>query len=110
MTNSRVGSSLLCGTRALITGASKGIGAAIAKRFAEEGVSCLLAGRNATRLAQLKDELPLSSKNPHPTSFDKTDFQTSYSSHQILVGDVGEESFWNQVRREVCNFSSSSSC
>ncbi|RKF61776.1 3-oxoacyl- reductase FabG [Erysiphe neolycopersici] len=100
MTSSSVGPSLLRGTRALITGASKGIGAAIAKRFAEEGVSCILAGRNATRLAQVKDDLLPPSKNPYPTLFDKTDFQSSHSSHRILVGDVSEESFWKQVKRE----------
>ena len=37
----------------LITGASSGIGEALAKHYAREGVSLYLNGRNAERLAQV---------------------------------------------------------
>ena len=43
--------------RVLLTGASGGIGAALARAFAEQGHFLLLQGRDATRLAALKDSL-----------------------------------------------------
>lgn len=42
----------------LVTGASGGIGSAIARLLAERGHRVLLQGRNAERLQQLKDALP----------------------------------------------------
>lgn len=42
------------GRRALITGASGGLGSAIARSFAGEGARLVLAGRSADRLAQLE--------------------------------------------------------
>jgi len=47
----------LSGKRALITGASQGIGAGIAKTFAAEGINLYLTARNAAKLAQVKDEI-----------------------------------------------------
>ncbi|MGU3493427.1 short-chain dehydrogenase/reductase [Xanthobacteraceae bacterium A53D] len=47
----------LAGRRVLITGGSKGIGAACARVFLEEGAGVLLAARNATQLAATADEL-----------------------------------------------------
>ena len=47
----------LRGKRVLITGASKGIGAAAAEAFAEEGCHLLLAARNGDQLKALADRL-----------------------------------------------------
>ncbi len=43
---------ILNGKTALITGGSSGIGFAIAKLFAKEGCSCIIAGRNETKLKE----------------------------------------------------------
>ena len=48
----------LGGRKALITGASKGIGRAIAKQLAEEGCDLYLAARTESELQELQDELP----------------------------------------------------
>src|SRR3954468_12826331 len=47
----------LRGKRVLITGASKGIGAAAAEAFAEEGCDVLLAARSRDQLNALADRL-----------------------------------------------------
>lgn len=41
----------------LITGATSGIGKAVAEKFAENGWNCIITGRRAERLTQLKNEL-----------------------------------------------------
>lgn len=58
MTNAIVGkSSRLEGKVAIITGASRGIGAAAARRFAQEGASVVLAARSQNALDQLAQEI-----------------------------------------------------
>ena len=47
----------LRGKRVLITGASKGIGAAAAEAFAEEGCDVMLAARNGEQLKALTERL-----------------------------------------------------
>ncbi len=47
----------LQGTVALLTGASGGIGSAIARRFAEDGIDLVLCGRDAEKLQQTADQV-----------------------------------------------------
>ena len=48
---------LLRGKTALITGASSGIGAAIARCYAEQGANLVLTARSVERLAEVSAEL-----------------------------------------------------
>ncbi|KAK0109774.1 hypothetical protein ONS95_002450 [Cadophora gregata] len=72
----------------LVTGASRGIGAAIAHALAKEGVRCILVGRNRDLLEGVK------------ASLDSVD-EAEEKSHKVLVGDVGEGAFWEGIRKEV---------
>ena len=63
----------LKGKRALVTGASKGIGKAVAESLAQEGCDLVLVARNASALSGLADNL-------------RSRFQVSVST---LPGDMG---------------------
>ena len=48
---------------ALVTGANRGIGLAVARLFAREGASLLIAGRNVEALARTRDEIAATGGN-----------------------------------------------
>lgn len=67
----------------IITGASGGIGRAIASRFALEGAKCTLVGRTESKLqASLKG-------------------LSAQGDHQVVVGDVGKETFWKGLAKQM---------
>lgn len=68
---------LLSGKIVLITGASRGIGKAIAHLFAQQGAEIFLNGRDETAIAQLKDELvAIYSTTVHLAIFDVADAES----------------------------------
>jgi len=65
----------LAGRRALVAGASQGIGRAAARALAELGARLTLVARDAAKLAAVRDELPPAAGGPHailPLDFDDT--------------------------------------
>jgi NAD(P)-dependent dehydrogenase (short-subunit alcohol dehydrogenase family) len=79
----------LYGKRAIITGASRGIGAAIARRFATEGAKCVLVGRNVEALTGVREGLI----GPYK------------ADHVVKPGDVGSLEFWKDVARSEVSVS-----
>jgi hypothetical protein len=78
----------LVGKTCLITGASRGIGAAIAKCFAAEGASCILTGRGEGRLEVAQRSLVAG--------------RDEKQRHRFLVGDVAQRAWWlDVVKQEV---------
>ncbi|MFG2728455.1 SDR family oxidoreductase [Streptomyces canus] len=64
----------LTGRRALVTGSSKGIGAALAAGLAEAGAELVLNGRDATALERARQELAeKTGAKVHTAAFDVTD-------------------------------------
>jgi hypothetical protein len=79
----------LAGKRCIVTGASRGIGAEIAHRFAREGARCLLIGRNKNLLEKVRGDL-------------KIRWLGEGEEHEVLVGDVGSgKELWDVVKKEV---------
>ncbi|KAI1269542.1 NAD(P)-binding protein [Xylariaceae sp. FL1019] len=74
----------LAGKNCLITGASRGIGLAIAQRFAAEGASCTLVARDRQALEQALETLPVHS---HP--------------HAVRAFNVVGEAAWEQWQTEL---------
>ena len=89
----------LNGKRALITGSSQGIGFALAKGLAAEGVEIVLNGRNAEKLARAAKTLETDSVKIHQLEFDATDhtavreaidgFESASGAIDILVNNAG---------------------
>lgn len=90
---------LLEGKVAIITGATRGIGKAIAVEFAKQGASLILNGRNEALLQKLQEEIRLINGNSGLVIGDISDPQTSerlvdktvdlYHKVDILVNNAG---------------------
>ncbi len=85
---------------ALITGASRGIGAAVAKRFAREGARLILLAKSARALEEIDDEIQTISGSPatlvpmNLQEFDEIDrlgalLYDRFGHLDILVGNAG---------------------
>ncbi|KUI58910.1 3-oxoacyl-[acyl-carrier-protein] reductase FabG [Cytospora mali] len=74
----------LAGKTVLITGGSRGIGNAIAQRFAKQGARCLLVGRNEANLkTACSDLLPLTA--------------AASWKHTFFSGEVGQAETWDGI-------------
>ncbi|HBK29805.1 MAG TPA: NAD(P)-dependent oxidoreductase [Parabacteroides sp.] len=72
---------------ALITGATSGIGAACARKFAEGGYSLILTGRNEGKLAEIKDELEKEGTKVITLAFDVRDANAAQKAIESLAGE-----------------------
>jgi NAD(P)-dependent dehydrogenase (short-subunit alcohol dehydrogenase family) len=90
----------LAGRIALITGASRGIGAAVAERFAHEGAHVVLAARTVGGLEETDDRVRAAGGSATLVPLDLRDFikidelaaalYQRYGRLDILVGNAGE--------------------
>ena len=90
----------LAGKVALITGASRGIGAAVAERFAREGAHLVLAARTVGGLEEVDDAVRVSGGTATLVPFELRDFSKidelaaalfdRYGRLDILVGNAAE--------------------
>ena len=88
------------GRVALITGASRGIGRAVALRFAEEGAHLILTARTQGALEEVDDEVRKSGDGATLVAEDLTDFDTidrmgaavfeRFGRLDVLVGNAGQ--------------------
>jgi 3-hydroxybutyrate dehydrogenase len=74
---------------ALITGASRGIGAAIARAFTAEGASVALAARSADDLAELASELQKTGAHAEPFACDVTNAEQVSKLPELVEGKLG---------------------
>jgi NAD(P)-dependent dehydrogenase (short-subunit alcohol dehydrogenase family) len=89
----------LAGRLALITGASRGIGAAVAKRFAAEGAQVILVARTVGALEELDDEIRAAGSAATLLPLDLRDFDKidqmgaalyeRFGRLNVLVGNAG---------------------
>jgi 3-oxoacyl-[acyl-carrier protein] reductase len=78
------------GRVALVTGASRGIGEAIAKRLASEGATVLVAARTAEALARVVAEIEAAGGRASPLSLDLADSASIEAAVKTALGAHGE--------------------
>lgn len=85
--------------RAMVTGASEGIGRAFAKKLAENGFSLTLVARNEERLNHLHSELKGADHTivvadlATEAGIDKAAQQLAFHPHKVLVNNAGSGNF-----------------
>ena len=106
---------LLKGKTAVITGASRGIGADIARKFADEGAKLLISARNETLLTQVKEEIEKKGVDVEYKKVDVSDSASfsdliqftleTFGSVDILVNNAGihRDKLIMAMKDEDCN-------
>jgi NAD(P)-dependent dehydrogenase (short-subunit alcohol dehydrogenase family) len=82
-------SGILLGRHAVVTGAARGIGAAIARLLAEEGATLTLLGRNRAALVQLADGLPGAHGVAIADVADEAQVQAAFEQARAARGPIG---------------------
>ena len=82
--------SSLSGRAALVTGASQGIGRAVALRLAAEGVHVALAARNLEKLAKVAAEISASGGTAQAFAIDMADEDSIKSCAKAVVAHFGK--------------------
>ena len=80
---------LLSGKTALITGSSRGIGAAIAKLFAREGARVAVHGRDAAALAQVRSDIEIAGGRAIEVRADLTQFAEIEAIRRQIEAELG---------------------
>ncbi|KAK0659991.1 3-oxoacyl-(acyl-carrier-protein) reductase FabG [Lasiodiplodia hormozganensis] len=89
--HSTTDTSTLNGHHVLVTGGSRGIGKAIASRFASLGASTTIVGRHADTLQLATHEVV--SRSPR--------FDEDSISHGYVIGDISTKGFWEMLSRSL---------
>lgn len=100
MASEQTATGALAGRIALVTGASRGIGRAVAKRYAQEGADLILTARTVGALEELDDEIrAINGKTSLLVPMDLRNFDTidqlgaglyeRYGKLDVLVGNAG---------------------
>ena len=79
---------LLKDKTAVITGASRGIGAEIARKFASEGAKLLISATNGSLLSEVKDEIEKTGVDIEFKIVDVADSSSFSELIKICVGNV----------------------
>ena len=77
------------GRKALILGASGGMGRAVAAALSEQGITCGLAGRNREKLTSVLAELPKDNSKPEPVILDLADTAGIENAVQSAIRQLG---------------------
>src|SRR5258708_28918386 len=74
---------------ALVTGSSRGIGAAIAKSFAQQGAKVVVHGRDSAALSSIRKEIELAGGRSMQVSGDVTNFTEVEAARLRIEGEFG---------------------
>ena len=74
---------------ALVTGSSRGIGAAIAKSFAQQGAKVVVHGRDGAALSSIQKEIDLAGGRSMQVSRDVTNFAEVEAARLRIEGEFG---------------------
>ncbi|GAB4153733.1 MAG: hypothetical protein Fur005_05130 [Roseiflexaceae bacterium] len=88
----------LAGKRAVVFGATGGIGSAVARTFAREGATVFLSSRNANKLERLSEEIANAGRQVHSAVIDATNEEQVRAYVAQIVAEHGRiDSTFNAI-------------